>query len=294
MENSNASLIIDIGNNFNSYGFVGPIDFISNEEASYALEEVQHYLKAENSSRFKLHLVLPTINKIAHHPILIGTVQQALQSENLLLWSSDVNIKDASSPHYFCPHQDNAYAGLSPTSKCLTAWIALSHPVGIEEGCLLFYPKSHMMGKIHHSTEKGEETKDNLLSLGQFIHKDIVNSLQDPTSILLQGGQATLHSFDTVHSSGPNLSNKPRVGLALRYITYDVIQTKPNREMATWISGYYPATTDDNTFNFDIEPTLPNNPTEDDVERGRIAQREALRREESNYFSGSTTDKKSY
>ena len=175
MENINASLIgistnlNSIGTSFNSDGFVGPIDIISKEDAYYALEEVQNYLKAENSSRFKLHLVLPTISKIAHHPILISAVQQALQSENLLLWSSDVNIKDASSPHYFCPHQDSACAGLSPSSKCITAWVALSHPVGIEEGCLLFYPKSHRMGKIRHSTEKGEETKHNLLSLGQFI-----------------------------------------------------------------------------------------------------------------------------
>ena len=128
------------------------------------------------------------------------------------------------------------------------------------------------------------------------LHKDTVNTtLQDPTSIPLLGGQATLHSFDTVHSSGPNQSKKPRVGLALRYMTYDVIQTKPNREMASWISGYHPATArDDQTFNFDTEPRLPNNPTDDDFERGRIAQREALRREESNYFSDSTTDKKSY
>ena len=129
-----------------------------------------------------------------------------------------------------------------------------------------------------------------------------------------------LHSFDTVHSSSPNESNKPRVGLALRYITQDVIQTKPNREMATLISSavidlekqssvgvaenrtidreaaiqYQSIQSITNVANFDMEPRLPTNPTDHDIKNGRKAQKEALVREESNYFTSSTTEKRSY
>lgn len=106
------------------------------------MKEVRHELSIEGSSRFKLHLVLPFIDRIAHHPKLVSAVQQALGSENLLLWSSDINIKGANTTHYFEPHQDSAYAGLSAATNCLTAWVALSDPVGVVDGCLQFYPQS--------------------------------------------------------------------------------------------------------------------------------------------------------
>ena len=183
------------------------------------------------------------------------------------------------------------------------------------------------MGKLLHL--KSQQNQNNLLSLGQYIDTDIIATLQKPVWIPLRGGQATLHSFDIVHSSSPNESNKPRVGLALRYITQDVIQTKPNREMATLISSitsnttittrhdlekqssvgvagnrtidreavsiqYQPIQSIANVANFDMEPRLPTNPTDHDIENGRKAQKEALVREESNYFTSSTTEKRSY
>ena len=273
---------LDIRSAFSNDGYIGPIDVLSKEEAAYALQQVQNELHKNKGNRFKLHLVLPCIDKIVHNPTLVNAVQQALNSNDILLWSSDIIIKESNSDYYFEPHQDNAFAGLVPSSSCLTAWIALSNPVGIKEGCLQFHPKSHKLKHIPHKTRKNE---NNMLSLGQYIESDIMDTLEEPISIQLRGGQATLHSFDTVHSSGPNTS-----GLALRYITSDVIQTKPNKEMVTWISG-----TTNQASNFDIEPRLPVNPTSDDINRGREAQKEAIRREELNYFSlNDTTEKKSY
>ena len=159
-----------IGASFQRDGFAGPINVISKEEAASALKEVRHELRREGSSRFKLHLILPCIDRIVHHPKLVSAVQQALGSENLLLWSSDINIKEANTPHYFEPHQDCAYACLSPSLKCLTAWVALSDPVDVVDGCLQFYPQSHKMGKLLHSTT--QQNQNNLLSLGQYIDTD--------------------------------------------------------------------------------------------------------------------------
>jgi len=281
---------LDIRSAFCNDGYIGPIDILSKEEAAYALQEVLNELhtnKESSNNRFKLHLVLPCIDKIVHNPTLVHAVQQALNSNDILLWSSDINIKESNSDYYFEPHQDSKYAGLSPSSCCLTAWIALSNPVGIHEGCLQFHPKSHNLGYIPHHTKKNT---NNMLSLGQYIESNVMDTLEEPISIQLRGGQATLHSFDIVHSSGPNQSNGPRVGLALRYIRADVIQTKPIREMVTWISG-----TTNQASNFDTEPRLPIYPTSDDINRGREAQKEAIRREELNYFSSNhDREKKSY
>ena len=40
---------------------------------------------------------------------------------------------------------------------------------------------------------------------------------------------------------------------------------------------------------FILEPILPCNPTEDDIEIGRAAQEDAMRRESENYFSTQQT-----
>lgn len=273
----------DVQEHFDENGFVGPIDVVTVEESQAAWKQVEEELAMEDSSRFKLHLILPAVSKIAHHPALVKAVQEALGSSNIWLWSSDINIKQPNSPGFFAPHQDATYAGLSPSSKTLTAWIALSDPVGEPEGCLSFYPGSHKCGQLHHETRKLQTSDNNLLSLGQFIPDNILMEKLEtttPVTIPLRAGQATFHSFDCVHESGPNNSSNPRVGLALRYMTASVVQTKPIQEMATWISGKKEGPC------FEMEPQLPVKCTKKDIQRGREAQQEAMRREEANYFAG--------
>jgi ectoine hydroxylase-related dioxygenase (phytanoyl-CoA dioxygenase family) len=271
---------------FERNGFVGPLDILlTREQTQSALEEVQKELSRPNANkndRFKLHLILPALSEIAHHPTLVTAVQQALNNNpNILLWSSDINIKLPNSSKFFAPHQDATYAGLQPSAQCVTVWVALSDPVGELEGCLSFYPQSHSLGQLPHDIHPNDG--NNLLSLGQYIAPAHLKQLkQQPISIPLRGGQATLHSFDCVHFSGPNTSTRPRVGLALRYMTADVVQSKTHaKEMVTWISG---RSTDIHLF--DLEPRLPAaDATAQDIARGREAREEAMRREEANYFA---------
>ena len=62
-------------------------------------------------------------------------------------------------------------------------------------------------------------------------------------------------------------------------MTASVMQTKPIQEMATCISG------PKESSRFEMEPQLPTEVTMEDVNRGREAQREAMKREEANYFA---------
>jgi ectoine hydroxylase-related dioxygenase (phytanoyl-CoA dioxygenase family) len=270
-----------IRNDFVREGFVGPLEVLTREHAQAALEQVQEELGRPNANRFKLHLILSCLSEIAHQPTLVAAVQRALNSQNILLWSSDINLKPPQSTGFFAPHQDATYAGLTPASKCLTAWVALSDPVGEQEGCLSFYPKSHTMGQLPHDTKTSDE---NLLSLGQYIAPKYVETLETPRCIPLRGGQATLHSFDCVHFSGPNQSpTLPRVGFALRYMAADVVQSKPTKELVTVI-----AISGAQVGDFDLEPKLPLRPSAEDIEKGRQAREEAMRREEANYFADSS------
>jgi hypothetical protein len=64
-----------------------------------------------------------------------------------------------------------------------------------------------------------------------------------------------------------------------------VTQTGFVRESVTLISGR------PEHEGFDLEPILPLFPTDDDMQRGKEAHAEAMRREVASYFDGSSTTK---
>lgn len=277
-----------INHSFQNDGVVGPISILTPKEARDIYTQYNHWKESlpnhqvTGDLRFKPHLYLPFIHRIAHDPTLVRAVQQALDTKHVLLWSSDLNIKEPHTDCCFLPHQDSTYAGLQPASKCLTAWVALSDPVGPEQGCLYFWKGSHIRGQLPHVEEPSTET--NMLSRGQ--HVDLVEYSQNDKSVAipsLRGGQATLHSFYTVHASGPNHSSQPRVGLALRYMDASVVQTGKTRECVTQISGR------PQHDGFDLEPILPTIPSEEHVQIGKQAHVEAMKREAANYFQGTST-----
>ena len=59
-----------------------------------------------------------------------------------------------------------------------------------------------------------------MLALKQFIPQSHLDSLAGQRVRLeLEPGEASLHAWRTVHSSGPNTTDTDRVGLAIRYST---------------------------------------------------------------------------
>jgi hypothetical protein len=54
---------------------------------------------------------------------------------------------------------------------------------------------------------------------------------------VLQPGEFSLHHIGIVHGSGPNTSDKSRVGLAVRYISPDVVQQGRDRDMVLLARG---------------------------------------------------------
>lgn len=260
-----------------SQGFIGPVDLqLSAAEIAAISKEYETWKCDSNASRFKCHLILPAINRyLVRNEKLIQIVQELLATENILCWSTDWNIKYAGKGGVYLPHQDSTYAGLSPPNKVLTVWIAISDPVFELDGCLHFWSGSHKLGQLEHTTN-GDKASNNLLAHNQRC--DPPDS-QPPISICLRAGQATIHSFYTVHASGVNRNNQDRVGFAIRYMAADVKQTGRIRECVTLISGCL------EHQGFGLEPILPQDPSKIELARGRLAQLESLRRERLNYFA---------
>ena len=75
---------------------------------------------------------------------------------------------------------------------------------------------------------------DNMLSRGQEIAVEVDEA--QAVDLVLAPGEFSLHHIGTVHGSGPNHSTEPRIGLAIRYITPDVIQ-QGARDLAVLVRG---------------------------------------------------------
>ena len=278
---------------FQTNGYIASIDVLSPSEAIALRLAYDQWVNTLGRShpigdvRFKPHLLLPFINDVVRNEVIVSTVQAVLGTKDVLLWSSDFNVKEPNSGGYFSTHQDSTYTGLEPANHGVTVWLAISD-ADERSGCMTFIEGSHKFGQLPH-VEGGEvtagEDKDNMLSRKQYVdigHIDVGKGRR--VIAALRAGQASLHHFHLLHKSGANNSSQQRIGLALRYIAATVQQTGKVREAVTLISGKMIHD------GFDLEPSLPvgRRASDFEIERGKAAHRDSMTREKGNYFESSS------
>ena len=251
---------------FRRHGFVFPIEVFSAEEklhfrAKYE-EFVSKYGSGEGSGKrvrgnkiFRLHLVAPWAAQIVRHTRLLAVVKAVLDTSNVLIWSSDLTVKSPRSSECFGWHQDSAYADLGPEHKLVTAWVALSESRE-ENGCVRLVSGSQRLGELRHAGE--QRTEDRNLVLGQTVASEDMPDLgeevmrpgdsremedQGCREVLCQmeAGEASLHGWRTIHSSRPNTSDQPRLGLAIRFMCGDAVrQQRPVvRDRVSLATGHF-------------------------------------------------------
>jgi len=184
------------------------------------------------------HLSLPWVSDLASHPQVLDAVEKVL-GPDVLIWNTHWFPKFPGDRSFVSWHQDATYWGLKPP-QVTTAWIALM-PSTRENGCLEVMPGSHL-GDLMPQRETYAE--DNMLSRGQEIAVEI-----DPArtlSLELKPGEFSLHHIGIAHGSGPNESDTPRIGLAVRYVAPEVVQAGPYRDLAVLARG------EDRHGNFDL------------------------------------------
>jgi len=269
-------------------GHFAPLKIFSPEETAKVYQEYQKYVarlgtegRLEGDHRFRVHLVAKWAHNIVTHPVLVSAVKTVLESNNILCWSSDLCIKPPGSKEEFKWHQDSTYSGLEPSGRVVTAWVALT-PSNDTTGCLCVVSESQT-AQLPHLTQQDDQL--NMLAHKQFISSSELSLLGgERVRLELQPGEASLHSWRSVHCSGPNSSQGERVGLAIRYMTDEVQNMKAVvRERASLICG-------SGGMFWDLE-TPPN---KDYGEKEMKQHRESLEREKKNYFSGAEGETAQY
>jgi ectoine hydroxylase-related dioxygenase (phytanoyl-CoA dioxygenase family) len=208
-------------------------DYIArrNEELK-ALAPREHYRVLSET-----HTVLPWVYAIASNTTILDVVEQLI-GPNILIWSSRWFSKMPGDKTYVSWHQDATYWGLSPL-KIATAWIALSESIP-ENGCMRVIPETHKMSLL---PQIETHAPNNALTRGQEIAVDVDE--KRAVDIALRPGQMSLHHVLIVHGSKANTSDKPRIGIAVRYIAPEVKQDG-QRPVAVLVRGK------DDYGNFDL------------------------------------------
>lgn len=146
----------------------------------------------------------------ARNDNILNMVEQVLGS-NIALWNSSLFAKPAKVGSKTPWHQDGEYWPIRPLATC-SVWIAVDDSTR-ENGCLRFIPGSHRSRQLstHHQNDAKGLSLPLELDADQFDESASVD-------IELEAGQISLHDVYLMHSSEPNLSNKPRRGMTLRFM----------------------------------------------------------------------------
>lgn len=227
-----------------------------NRERLSGLPPRDHYIVLTQT-----HTILRWVHRIVSHPNVLDAVDSVL-GPNLIVWSSQWFCKMPGENTYVSWHQDGTYWGLHPPAVA-SAWVALSDS-SPENGCMRVVPGTHK-GPLLPQIET--YAWDNVLSRGQEVAVEVDESRA--VDLVLRPGEISLHHIGIVHGSNQNKSDKPRIGIAVRYVTPEVVQDGAERQMALLVRGK------DDFGHFDLI-----DPPQDDVisAENTAIHREALRR----------------
>lgn len=166
--------------------------------------------------QIKGHLCFRWSYELSFQPAILDVVEDLI-GPDILCFASRFWMKGPQDGSYVPWHQDSAYFGLDP-HELVAVWLALTDSTP-GNGCVRVLPGSH-----HWDAQSHIETPDpqNLLARGQWL--DGIDE-REAVDLTLSEGQFSVHDERVIHSSLPNESDGPRIGLALMYIPAHVRST---------------------------------------------------------------------
>ena len=226
---------------YHDCGYHFPVRALQDDESAKLCHSFMSYYE-QHSERLKqllprdrrgflseTHFFLRWVYEIVSHPRVLDAVESVL-GPDIMVWSSQWFPKFPNDKAFVSWHQDATYWGLTP-ANVTTAWIALSQSTP-QNGCMRVVPGTH---KTLHLPQRETYGPDNMLSRGQEIAVDVDEA--QAVDLILQPGELSLHHIGIVHGSGPNHSDSPRIGLAVRYLSPDVVQNGLERDLVLLVRG---------------------------------------------------------
>ena len=205
---------------YREQGYLAPFRGIEKSDATAMLHDLDVFHARTGGSagniNVKGHLCFRRSYDLCFEPRILDVVEDLI-GPDILAFGSRFWIKPGDDGSFVSWHQDSAYFGLEP-HELVTVWLALTDS-NSENGCVRVLPGTHL-GTAHSHVETYQEK--NLLARGQAITDVDASGAVD---LVLEQGQFSCHHERIVHSSEPNRTSDPRIGVAFFYIPAHVRST---------------------------------------------------------------------
>lgn len=166
---------------------------------------------------FNLWLWNDEVRQVSFDPTLARWAAQLIGARQVRLLEDNALFKDPGQGGSLQWHQDHPYWPLAQPNA-VTAWVALDD-VTVENGAMKMVAGSHLTG----------ETLPAAFGTGTTYLEDLrpptVRPIEDPeaagheiTTIDLGVGEVSFHHSLTWHASGPNVSDRPRRSIVVRFV----------------------------------------------------------------------------
>jgi len=196
--------------NYNELGFLRPFDIYDAPRMAEIRDYFDGLIAAKgDDGAFGVNCYqarLAGLWDIATEPRILDLVEDIV-GPDIVCWATAVLSKPANNPRFVPWHQDASFWSLSP-ARTVTVWLAIDD-ADEENAAMQWIPRTHDKG--HFALEKSDT--------GAVFHIQTAgaNQMGKPVSDNLTAGQCSLHADMIVHGSPPNLSDRRRCGLTLRY-----------------------------------------------------------------------------
>ncbi|MCC3776568.1 phytanoyl-CoA dioxygenase family protein [Streptomyces sp. UNOB3_S3] len=210
---------------FHRQGYLMPVDVLTPSQAAEAVTAYRTYrtvtdraggLLKRRWNYPKIHLVARWADGLVHHPGLLD-LASSLIGPDLLVWSTNLFVREGHSGSRLAWHQDAPYFGWEGAEgNAVRVWLALTR-TSRDNGTMLYCRRSHKAGLLRH--DFADRTLAGLMRGEQAdydVHED------DVVAVEIEAGQASLHQPTTVHSSGPSTVAEERICFAVDYLAPSV------------------------------------------------------------------------
>lgn len=216
---------------YDSYGYLMLPGLISQADAAALAEEVLQVMEGLGISRQDLRQARTSKDKLRQSRQYLAhwTMARLIHSEALLtiaarlmggpssLYLPFTAVKSGGGGGRFHFHQDNQYTRFDGPG--INIWFALGE-MAPENGCLQIAPRTHLAGTI-----------DSVESEDRDGHRTVAVEPSDFLPLRMLPGDAVAFTRLTLHGSGANLRDKPRLGYAVQFHRDDVRATRANEDL---------------------------------------------------------------
>ena len=165
--------------------------------------------KADKLRQCGQYVAGSALDALINGPATLHLASQLLRGE-ARVYMPFTAVKAGRGGGTFHMHQDNSYTRHEPGVGSLNIWVALVDMTP-ENGCLAVVPRSHRGGQLEaHNAGDGDSHQE------VDFDRDLVFPVR------MRAGDAIVFSRWTVHGSGANTTDLPRVAYALQYHRTDV------------------------------------------------------------------------